>query len=180
MKRGDMTMHKIKFPVLDVKMIPINKIHSNDYNPNKVASPELKLLEHSIIEDGFTQPIVCFYEKTTDQYIIVDGFHRYTLAKKVFRLQEVPVTVLKKERANRIASTVRHNRARGKHAILGMVNLLEELVGAGWSEEKISKELGMDKEEVIRLKQSTGLKKMFANHTFSESWSEFEERYYDE
>lgn len=112
-------------------MVEINKIYSNDYNPNKVASPELKLLEYSIIEDGFTQPTVCFYEKESDQYTIIDGFHRYTLAKEVFGLKEVPVTVLEKGRANRIASTVRHNRARGKHIIIGMVNLVEELVDIG-------------------------------------------------
>lgn len=171
-------MNEMKFPVMDVKMVSINKILANDYNPNHVSSPEMKLLENSLKEDGYTQPIVCYYDEEVDKYIIIDGFHRFKLAKEVFLLKEVPVTILVKDRAHRMASTIRHNRARGKHAVSGMVNLVEDLVLLGWSDDKICRLLGMDLEEVFRLKQSTGLKKIFSSHSFSDSWKEFENKYY--
>ncbi|MFW0731898.1 IbrB-like domain-containing protein [Enterococcus raffinosus] len=171
-------MTNISFPVLEVTMVDIKKIVANNYNPNKVAAPEMKLLELSIRQDGYTQPIVCFYDEKEDKYIIIDGYHRYYLAKEVFNLSEVPVTIIKKDLGNRMASTIRHNRARGKHTIDGMTSLIEEFIALGWSEQEIGKFLGMEKEEVIRLRQSTCLKKVFANHRFSESWSEFEKAYY--
>lgn len=174
-----MTMQsKITFPVLNVKMVPIDKVDENGYNPNKVATPELALLERSIREDGFTQPIVCYYIPKIDRYKIVDGYHRFFLARKRLRLKEVPVTVIDKSLAHRMASTIRHNRARGTHSIEGMSNIIEMLIRSGWDESEIALNLGMDKEEVIRLKQNTFLKDIFANHDFSDSWEEFEERYY--
>jgi len=173
-------MKQITFPVLDVKMVPTWKVHANDYNPNKVATPEMLLLKHSIEQDGYTQPIVTYYDKKNDEYIIVDGFHRYRCAKEFFDLKEIPVVVIHKTLRNRMASTIRHNRARGTHQIKDMSVIVKDLTGFGWSDEKICEELGMDLDEVIRLKQITGLKEAFQNHEFSKSWDEFEKKYYSE
>lgn len=170
--------NRIKFPVMAVKLVPIFKIHANNYNPNNVACPELDLLELSISEDGFTQPLVCYYQKDRDDYILVDGFHRYRVAKERFNLEVVPVTVIDKPLEERMASTIRHNRARGTHSIEGMEIIIQNLVNKGWNDKRISKELGMEIEEVFRFKQSSGLKSAFSNHVFSKSWKTFEERYY--
>jgi ParB-like chromosome segregation protein Spo0J len=155
-------MSDIDFPVLAAKLIPVSKIHANTYNPNTVAAPEMDLLELSIREDGFTQPLVCYHDKEQDKYI----------------LPSVPVTVIDKPFENRIASTIRHNRARGTHGIEKMGNIVQQLVANEWSDERIAKELGMDREEVFRFKQRSGLKSAFSNHEFSKSWIEFEKRYY--
>lgn len=168
-------MKEIKFPVLDVKMVDINKVIANNYNPNKVAPPEMELLKHSIEEDGYTQPIVTYYDKEKDIYIVVDGFHRYRCAKEYFNLKQIPIVTIDKDLKNRMASTIRHNRARGTHQIIDMSNIVMTLTKFGWTEEQISKHLGMELDEIIRLKQITGLKEMFADHIFSKSWEEFEE-----
>lgn len=169
-------MKKIEFPVLAVKMVPVDKLVANDYNPNAVAPPEMKLLKLSIEEDGYTQPIVTYYDAEEDRYVIVDGFHRYRCAKEYFNLPEVPVTVINKTIDQRMASTIRHNRARGTHAIRGMSDIVLSLARGGWPDQQIGKHLGMDAEEVIRLKQITGLKEAFSNHEFSKSWKEFESK----
>lgn len=169
-------MSEITFPVLNVKMVDIDKVVANDYNPNKVAPPEMQLLKHSIEEDGYTQPIVTYYNEKDDKYIVVDGFHRYRCAKEFFHLKQVPVVTIDKDLENRIASTIRHNRARGTHQIPDMSNIVLLLTNKGWSEDQISEHLGMELDEIIRLKQITGLKDAFANHTFSKSWEEFEDR----
>lgn len=168
---------QIDFPVLDVRLIPISKIEKNDYNPNSVSPPEMKLLKMSIEEDGYTMPIVVYYDKDRDIYVIVDGFHRFRCAIEYFNLDEIPATIIDKPIENRIASTIRHNRARGVHAIRGMSEIVLSLCQSGWDDTKIGKELGMEAEEVIRLKQITGLKQAFANHEFSRSWEEFESKY---
>lgn len=165
---------KIEFPVMKVKMIPMNKIVANDYNPNKVAPPEMKLLRKSIEEDGYTMPIVVYHDKDNDSYIIVDGFHRYRCAKEYFNLTEIPATIINKDITNRMASTIRHNRARGTHQIKSMSDIVLSLINQGWDDWKIAQHLGMDAEEVLRLKQITGLKQAFSNHEFSKSWDEFE------
>lgn len=167
---------KIDFPVLDVKMIPTDKMRANNYNPNKVATPEMKLLKHSIEEDGYTQPIVAYYDKENDEYEIVDGFHRYTVAIKYFKLNEVPVVVIDKDIKDRMASTIRHNRARGTHQINNMSEIVVDLSSQGWDDIAICKHLGMELDEVIRLKQVSGLKEAFSNHEFSKSWVEFKEK----
>ena len=167
-------MSEIEFPVLNVRMVDINKVEANDYNPNKVAPPEMELLRHSIEEDGYTQPIVTYYDKKNDKYIVVDGFHRYRVAKECFHLKEVPIVTIDKDLENRMASTIRHNRARGTHQIVDMSHIVLSLTNAGWTDGQISKHLGMELDEIIRLKQITGLKEMFANHVFSKSWEEFE------
>lgn len=169
---------EITFPVLRAKLVKIDKIIANSYNPNKVASPEMELLELSIREDGFTQPLVCYYDKKKDCYILIDGFHRYLIAKTRLELQEVPVTIIDKPLENGIASTIRHNRARGTHGIEKMSAIVQQLSANDWSDERIAKELGMDHEEVFRFKQRSGLKSAFSNHEFSKSWVEFEKRYY--
>ncbi|WP_294593930.1 ParB/RepB/Spo0J family partition protein [uncultured Bacteroides sp.] len=161
-----------KSPVYSVKAIPVEKIQANDYNPNVVAPPEMKLLELSIWEDGFTMPCVCYYDKDTDTYILVDGFHRYQVLKNSKRIYQrenglLPVVVIDKEISNRMASTIRHNRARGTHNIELMCNIVAELDRAGMTDEWIMKNVGMDRDEVLRLKQISGLADLFANNNFS-------------
>ena len=171
--------NEITFPVLNVKMVDIDKVIANDYNPNKVAPPEMKLLKHSIEEDGYTQPIVTYYDKENDIYIIVDGFHRYRCAKEYFHLKQIPIVTINKNLDNRIASTIRHNRARGTHQILDMSKIVMELTKSGWDESTIALHLGMELDEIIRLKQINGLKEAFSNHEFSKSWEEFESKLKD-
>ena len=168
-------MKEVEFPVLNVKMVDINKVVSNEYNPNRVATPELILLRKSIEEDGYTQPIVTYYDKKNDQYIVIDGFHRYKCAKDYFFLKEIPIVTINKSLKNRMASTIRHNRARGTHQIGDMSKIITSLSKNGWSDEYICSQLGMELDEVIRLKQISGLKDAFSNHVFSKSWEEFEE-----
>lgn len=166
----------IDFPVLQVKMIPTDKIQPNDYNPNKVATPEMKLLLLSIKEDGYTQPIVTYYDKDNDKYIIVDGFHRYTVGKEYLKLKELPCTVINKDLAHRMASTIRHNRARGSHQIKGMSRIVIDLLSKGWTEAEVSNDLGMELDEVIVLKRADMLKEDHLHHQFSPSWSVAKEK----
>jgi ParB-like chromosome segregation protein Spo0J len=163
-------MKPITFPVLDVKMVPIGKVQANDYNPNSVAPPEFKLLAHSIEEDGYTQPIVCYYDRENDKYIIIDGFHRYRCAKEIFKIPEIPVVVIDRPLKDRIASTIRHNRARGEHGIEPMVDIVANLFQQGWSDPEIATHLGMDADEVLRLKQSAALPDLFKDRDYSQSW----------
>lgn len=158
-------------PVSFVRWIPTEQIHGNDYNPNAVAPPEMALLELSIIEDGFTQPIVV-WESEPNYFEVVDGFHRHKIGIKL-RLSHLPCVVVnhnRTERGDRIASTIRHNRARGKHQVGQMSEIVQELFRRNWSDRKIAKELGMEPDEVLRLKQISGLAEMFADHEFSEAW----------
>lgn len=135
----------------------------------------MKLLYKSILEDGYTMPIVCYYLKDIDKYEIVDGFHRYTvmkLHKDIYEREHglLPVSIIDKPIANRIASTIRHNRARGSHSIELMVNIVQELVESGMSDAWIMKNIGMSIEELLRLKQISGLAKLFKDEDFSKSW----------
>lgn len=162
-------------PVYNVRAIPLEKIRANSYNPNSVAPPEMALLEVSIWEDGYTMPIVCYYLPDEDRYEIVDGYHRYTTMLTSQRIREregglIPVVVIDKDQSNRMASTIRHNRARGNHSIELMSNIVAELVQAGMSDAWILKHIGMDKEELLRLKQITGIAALFADRKFSEAW----------
>ena len=161
-------------PVYNVQRIPVEKIHANAYNPNHVAKPEMDLLYKSILEDGYTMPIVC-YKTNDDEYEIVDGFHRYTTLKTHQDIYEreggcLPVVVIDKDISNRMASTIRHNRARGTHSIELMSNIVAELVDSGMSDAWILKNIGMDKEELLRLKQITGLAALFKDRDFSNAW----------
>ncbi len=163
-------------PVDCVRWVPSDDVTANDYNPNSVATPEMKLLEHSIISDGYTQPIVAW--RNEDHYEVVDGFHRNRVGKESDDVRGrlggyLPVTLVNEarhDRGDRIAATIRHNRARGKHRVDAMSDIVVELKRRNWSDEKIGKELGMDPDEVLRLTQITGLAEMFANQDFSAAW----------
>jgi len=157
-------------PVSAVQWVPVERVFANDYNPNKVAPPEMRLLRISIEADGFTQPIVTY--KTDEGYEVVDGFHRHLIGKQM-GLTHLPVVVINKDRADkgdRIAATIRHNRARGKHTVDGMSDIVLDLSRRNWTEAKIARELGMEPDEVLRLKQITGLAELFADNDFSEAW----------
>ena len=166
---------KFKSPVYQVISVPIGKIEPNTYNPNTVAPPEMKLLYDSIREDGYTMPIVCYYDKARDVYIIVDGFHRYRVMRDypdIYRREEgmLPVTVIDKPLDQRMASTIRHNRARGSHDVELMSNIVRELHEIGRSDAWISRHLGMEPDEILRLKQITGLTELFRDKEFGRAW----------
>lgn len=168
-------MSKFQSPVYNVKSIPIDKVQANDYNPNKVAPPEMELLETSIWEDGYTQPVVTFYDSESDKYIVVDGFHRFLILKNSARIRErengmLPVVVIDKQMSDRIASTIRHNRARGTHNVELMSTIVAELVEMGKGDRWICKHIGMSADELLRLKQITGVAALFQNRDFSDSW----------
>lgn len=168
-------MKEFKSPVYGVLAVPIEKVEANDYNPNSVAPPEMELLETSIWEDGYTMPVVCFYDEERDKYIVVDGFHRYTVlktSKRVFERERgmLPISVIDKDISDRMASTIRHNRARGSHSIDLMSNIVSELVEMGKGDAWICKHIGMSQDELLRMKQITGLASLFANKDFSSSW----------
>lgn len=169
-----------KSPVYNVIAVPIQKIVPNTYNPNSVAPPELKLLYDSIKEDGYTMPIVCYYEKNKDIYVIVDGFHRYRIMLEYPDIYEregglLPVSVIDKPLDHRLASTIRHNRARGSHNVDLMSNIIKELHEIGRSDAWISKHLGMDRDEILRLKQITGLTSLFKDVKFGTAWQPAED-----
>lgn len=166
---------KFLSPVYNVRAVHIDQVQANDYNPNKVAPPEMELLETSIWEDGYTQPIVTFFDSEAQKYIVVDGFHRYTIlktSKRIFEREQgmLPVVVIEKEIGDRMASTIRHNRARGSHNIDLMSNIVAELVEMGKGDAWICKHIGMSKDELLRLKQITGLASLFQNKEFSMAW----------
>lgn len=168
-------MSEFKSPVYNVLAIPIDRVQANDYNPNKVAPPEMELLEISIWEDGYTQPIVTYHDEENDVYIVVDGFHRYLTIKNSARIRErengmLPIVVINKDLGNRIASTIRHNRARGSHNVELMSTIVAELVEMGKGDRWICKHIGMSADELLRLKQITGVAALFANRDFSASW----------
>ena len=143
-------------PVYGVKAVPVERIRANSYNPNVTAPPEMRLLELSIWEDGYTMPCVCYYIEKEDVYELVDGYHRYKVMMTSPRIYK-PVTVIRKDLAERMASTIRHNRARGMHKIELMTRLVGELTRSGMSDSWIRRNLGMDKDELLRLKQISGL-----------------------
>jgi quercetin dioxygenase-like cupin family protein len=178
---------EFKSPVYDVKRVPIDKVTANDYNPNSVAPPEMALLETSIWEDGYTQPVVVVRDEENDKYVVVDGFHRYCILRDSKRINErenghLPVVVLNKEMHDRMASTIRHNRARGSHNIELMSTIVAELVEMGKGDHWICKHIGMSVDELLRLKQITGVAALFQNQDFSKSWDaeDFEEAVSDE
>ena len=173
-------MHKISpfsaEPVDCVIWVPCEQVEANDYNPNSVAPPEMKLLEISISEDGYTQPIVAWGKN--DYYEVVDGFHRNRVGKESKSVKErvrgyLPITLInadREDRGDRIAATIRHNRARGKHQIAARSDIVLDLSRRNWSDAKIGRELGMEQDEVLRLKQITGLAELFSDVEFSEAW----------
>ena len=163
-------------PVDCVQWVKMEDILANDYNPNTVAPPEMRLLERSIAADGYTQPIVAW--ALEHGYEVVDGFHRNRVGREILAIREringyLPLAIIntdRQERGDRIAATIRHNRARGKHQVSAMSEIVLELRRRNWSNDKIGRELGMDPDEVLRLAQITGLAEMFADREFSEAW----------
>ena len=169
-----------KSPVYHVIAVPIEKVVPNSYNPNAVAPPEMKLLYESIKADGYTMPVVCYYAKDEDQYIIVDGFHRYRVMLENPDIYEreggkLPVSVIDKPLDHRMASTIRHNRARGSHNVDLMSNIVKERHEIGRSDAWIAKNLGMSKDEILRLKQITGLAALFRDTPFGKAWRPIDE-----
>lgn len=163
-------------PVDCVLWVRGDDVHANDYNPNSVAPPEMRLLERSISEDGYTQPIVAW--DTGSGLEVVDGFHRNRVGKECKAVRGrvngyLPVTIVngdRTDRSDRIAATIRHNRARGKHRVEAMSDIVIELKRRNWSDDRIAKELGMDQDEILRLCQITGLADLFSDQEFSKSW----------
>jgi ParB-like chromosome segregation protein Spo0J len=162
-------------PVDFVRWIPVDDIVANDYNPNSVAKTEMQLLYTSIEHDGFTQPVVVVYDPERKKYVVVDGFHRYTTVRLNSDISErthrrVPCVVLKKDISERMAATVRHNRARGKHSIAGMSNIVFGMLDQGMSDAEICQNLGMEPDELVRLKHLTGFSKLFENVEYRKAW----------
>ncbi len=163
-------------PIDFVRWVKAETVQANDYNPNSVAPPEMALLEHSIEHDGYTQPVVGWDVGGT--YEVVDGFHRTKVAKtsEVVRARlsgYLPIVAIQSsntDRNDRVAATIRHNRARGKHNVESMSDIVIELKKRNWSDERIAKELGMDADEVLRLCQVSGLAEVFADEEFSHAW----------
>lgn len=165
-------------PVDFVRWVKSDRVHANDYNPNVVAPPEMELLRVSINHDGYTQPIVTMDDDEGDGIEVIDGFHRHRVGKECEDvanlihgyLPVVTIRATQADRNDRIASTIRHNRARGKHRIDAMSEIVVELKRRNWSEARIGKELGMDEDEVLRLCQITGLSELFSDADFSRAW----------
>jgi ParB-like chromosome segregation protein Spo0J len=167
-------------PVYNVLRVSIDRVKANDYNPNAVAPPEMALLETSIWEDGYTQPVVTVYDEDNDMYVVVDGFHRFLTISNSSRIREreqgmLPIVVLNKSMGDRMASTIRHNRARGTHSIELMSTIVAELVEMGKGDRWICDHIGMSPDELLRLKQITGVAALFANRDFSDSWDVVED-----
>ena len=165
----------IKQPIDYVMWVPLEKVEPNGYNPNSVATVEMGLLYKSIKKDGYTQPIVTIYDKKKDKYVIVDGFHRYYVCKTKKDIYDrnmgmLPIVVIDKNISERMAATVRHNRARGEHSIDGMSNLVFKMLDEGMSDADVCNELGMEPEELLKLKHLTGFSKLFANTEYKKAW----------
>jgi ParB-like chromosome segregation protein Spo0J len=162
-------------PIDRVRWVSIDLIESNDYNPNSVAKTEMKLLYVSILHDGYTQPIVTIYDEEKNKHVIVDGFHRYYICKTYKDIFErnkgmLPIVVIKKDINDRMASTVRHNRARGKHSIDGMSSMVFNMLENGWKDSRICNELGLEAEELLKLKHITGFSKLFEDVEYRKAW----------
>jgi ParB-like chromosome segregation protein Spo0J len=170
-----MSDRPVDFPCLQVRLVPTEKVVANDYNPNHVAAPEMALLRQSIEADGVTQPIVVWYDAAADRYPIIDGFHRFTLLRDTFRCPSVPVVVLDRPLGDRMASTIRHNRARGRHGVELMGALVAEMRRLGWTEAAIATALGMSEEELLRLQQIVGVARLLAADEYSSAYGRDDE-----
>jgi len=161
---------KIALPCLDVKIVDIDMVQSNTYNPNRVSSQNMDLLEESIMSNGFCFAVVTVWDPDLEKYIVVDGDHRYIEFRDRLQAKQIPIIVLEHDIAKRMEATIQFNRARGVHQVELMGDLVQALVEQGVPDEEISKKLGMEGEEVYRLKQITGIAELFKNQTYSKSW----------
>lgn len=164
-----------QMPIDHVRWVPIDQVQANDYNPNSVARNEMRLLYVSISHDGYTQPVVTFWDEEIGKYIIVDGFHRYTIMRTNKDVYDstgglLPIVVIDKDINDRMASTVRHNRARGKHSVAGMGQIVFNMLTNGATDEEICAEVGLEAEELARLKYVTGFAKLFENAEYGQAW----------
>ena len=162
-------------PVDNVRWVPASKVHANNYNPNQVARREMALLYHSIQKDHYTQPAVCVYDSDKDEFVIVDGFHRYlTLVENDDLMRStmgrLPLVVLNASLADRMGATVRHNRARGKHSMEGMANTVFKMLEQGMTSEEVAQELGLETDEIVRYKITTGFEKLYEDVEFRREW----------
>ena len=164
-KKGD-----LKLPVMTSILVPIDLVQANNYNPNHVDKNNMMLLETSILGNGFTFAIVTVWDEDIEKFVIVDGFHRYTILKDYLECKEIPIIVLEQDITQRLAATVQFNRARGVHQVDLMGDLVKSLFEQGQDDEEIAKQLGMELEEVFRLKQVTGIAEIFKNQTYSRAW----------
>jgi ParB-like chromosome segregation protein Spo0J len=165
----------IQQPIDRVRWVDLDSVEANDYNPNSVAGKEMRLLYTSIKHDGYTQPIVTIFDEEKQKYIIVDGFHRYFTCKSNDDIKQrnhgkLPIVVIEKDINDRMAATVRHNRARGAHSIDGMANMVFSMLEKGWKDEDVCNELGMEAEELLRLKHITGFSKLFEDAEYKKAW----------
>lgn len=164
----------VNLPCLDVRLVPMDQVQANNYNPNNVPKNNMILLQESIMANGFCFPVVVIHDEDLDRYVIVDGFHRYTVLKDYLGCTELPVVVLQHDPAQRMAATVQFNRARGVHQVELMGDLVRALVEQGLDDEEIGRRLGMELEEVFRLKQITGIAELFKNQVYSRAWEMLE------
>lgn len=164
----------IKLPCLEIKIVDINLVQANNYNPNAVATNNMKLLEESILSNGFCFAIVTVYDPDIEKYIVIDGFHRYVIFKDYLQAKEIPIIVLEHDITKRMEATVQFNRARGVHQVELMGDLVQALIEQGVTDEEIAQKLGMEIEEVFRLKQITGIAELFKNQQYSKSWKMLE------
>lgn len=160
----------IKLPCLEVKIVGIDEVQANTYNPNAVASNNMALLEESILSNGFCFAVVTVWDPDLEKYIVVDGFHRYLIFKDYLQAKEIPIIVLDHDITQRMEATVQFNRARGVHQVELMGDLVQALVEQGIDDAEVAQKLGMEIEEVFRLKQITGIAELFKNQLYSKSW----------
>jgi ParB-like chromosome segregation protein Spo0J len=165
---------EIRLPCMAVKLVPMEQVVANNYNPNNVPKNNMLLLQESILSNGFCFPVVVIWDHDQEKFVIVDGFHRYTILKDYLGAQELPVVILEHDTSQRMAATVQFNRARGVHQVELMGELVRALVEQGLDDEEIARRLGMELEEVFRLKQITGIAELFKNQTYSRAWEMLE------
>lgn len=162
---------KISIPCMDIKLVPRDMLQANNYNPNNVPRDKMELLKQSIIDNGFCFPIVTIWSPDDEKYVIIDGFHRYTMClPEWLDIEQVPIVVLEHDLSQRMAATIQFNKARGVHAVDGDADIVRSLIEQGWPEDEIAKHLGIDLETVLRYKQLTGIVELFRNVNYSTSW----------
>lgn len=161
---------EVRLPCLDVRIVDINQVQANNYNPNNVSDQNMRLLEESILANGFCFAVVTIWDADLEKYVIIDGFHRYLIFRDYLKAAELPIIVLDHDIAKRMQATVQFNRARGVHQVELMGDLVKALVDQGVADDEIAKTLGMELEEVFRLKQITGIAELFKNQIYSKSW----------